>query len=354
MLVERLFETETRPTGVEILVAGNRGFCEGVKYATSILWMVHQENRKKNPEATTYCIHPIVHNTVVTEAFIREGIAFVVSARDVPYRATVVFSAHGHPQDEYDIAKERELDYVDATCPLVIKVHKEARLYKRRGYHIIYLGQKGHREAIGVMSEVQDNSTLFIPGQDVYSLALDPSTKYAVLSQTTLDYAEVLRTKEHLRKRADSEKLAMEMADDICFATKNRQGAVYDFIKRGATIVLAVGSYESSNTKKLVKVAQEMGVPAHLIEKAEQITPDVLRGHLKVGITSGASAPETQLREILLKIRLLSGAAITEIEPLVDETDKDFQLPGDLQKIYDQYAATQPNWENNLYTTTLR
>ena len=307
--------------GLTILIAAPRGFCAGVDRAIEIV-----ERALEKYGAPVYVRHEIVHNRYVVEGLKAKGAIFVEELDEVPDDAPVVFSAHGVPKAVPAEAERRKLLYVDATCPLVSKVHRQAERLLEKDRHILFIGHRGHPEVIGTMGQVEPGQmTLVETVEDVAKLPFDREDNLAFLTQTTLsvdDTAEIIRA---LHERFPA--IAAPKAEDICYATSNRQAAVKE-LAPGSDLVLVIGAPTSSNSLRLVEVAERCGTPARLIQRAAEIQPEWLDGVGTVGLTAGASAPETLVREVVAK--LSEWREIEERPILVTEEKMTFKLPREL------------------------
>jgi 4-hydroxy-3-methylbut-2-enyl diphosphate reductase len=242
-----------------------------------------------------YVRRQIVHNVHVVRDLERRGAVFVESEEDVPEGATVVFSAHGVAPEVHERARARRLSTIDATCPLVTKVHSEARHYADRGYTVLVVGHAGHEEIEGTMGEAPEATILVETCADAESLELDPDRPLAYLTQTTLSVDDTAEIVDILRRRFP--RIVAPRKEDICYATTNRQAAVKELAGE-VELLLVVGSRNSSNSNRLVEVAQAAGLPAHLIDDESEIDEAWFEGVEAVGVTSGASAPESLVRRV--------------------------------------------------------
>lgn len=273
-----------------IVLASPRGFCAGVSYAIEVLDLAI-----KAYGTPLYMRHAIVHNEHVVRSFERRGVIFVEEISEIPPGATVVFSAHGVSPAVRQEAAERRLRVIDATCPLVSKVHREVQRFAAQGYHILYIGHAEHVEALGTMGHAPGRITLVQTVEDAERVQV-PEGKLAVATQTTLSLYEVERIMAVLRRRFPH--LETPPKEDICYATTNRQNAVRELAKI-CDLILVVGSRSSSNSNRLREVAQEAGVPAHLLLEPEEVLPEWRTEYHSVGITSGASTPESSVEAII-------------------------------------------------------
>ncbi|RIV83212.1 4-hydroxy-3-methylbut-2-enyl diphosphate reductase [Aurantiacibacter xanthus] len=303
------------------LIAAPRGFCAGVDRAIEIV-----ERALQRYGAPVYVRHEIVHNKYVVENLRAKGAVFVEELDEVPADGHVVFSAHGVPKSVPAEAERRELTYLDATCPLVSKVHRQAERQIEKGRHIIFIGHEGHPEVIGTMGQVEPGEmTLVETVADVAALPFAKDVPLAYLSQTTLsvdDTAEIIAALE-----ARYPEIAGPKAEDICYATSNRQAAVKR-IAPASDLVLVIGAPNSSNSLRLVEVAERCGTEAKLIQRADEILPEWLDGVGTVGVTAGASAPERLVREVIE--RLGEWRAVEERTLVSAEEKMVFKLPREL------------------------
>lgn len=283
------------PSGQRVLLAEPRGYCAGVDRAVETV-----ERSLEKHGAPVYVRHEIVHNRHVVDTLANAGAVFVDETDEVPEGAIVVFSAHGVAPSVHETAAERELQVIDATCPLVTKVHNEAKRYARDGYDILLIGHEGHEEVIGTAGEAPDHVQLVDGPDAVDGVTVRDEDKVVWLSQTTLSVDETMETVERLRQRFP--KLQDPPSDDICYATQNRQTAVKAMAPE-CQLVIVVGSRNSSNSVRLVEVARGAGAAAaHLVDYAGDIDPGWLDGVTTVGVTSGASVPEVLVRGVLERL----------------------------------------------------
>jgi len=273
-----------------IILAAPRGFCAGVSYAIEVLDLAIQAYG-----VPIYMRHAIVHNEHVVRSFEQRGVIFVEEISQIPPGSTVVFSAHGVSPAVRREAAERQLRVIDATCPLVSKVHREVMRFAAQGYHILYIGHAGHVEALGTMGHAPERMTLVQTVEDAERVQV-PEGKLAVTTQTTLSVDEVERIMAVLRRRFPH--LETPPKEDICYATTNRQRAVKELAKL-CDLILVVGSRTSSNSNRLREVAMEAGVPAYLLLEPEEVLPEWRTDYRCVGVTSGASTPESSVEAII-------------------------------------------------------
>jgi (E)-4-hydroxy-3-methyl-but-2-enyl pyrophosphate reductase (IPP and DMAPP forming) len=290
---------------LNLLIAAPRGFCAGVDRAIEIV-----EKALERYGSPVYVRHEIVHNKYVVEGLKAKGAIFVEELDEVPDDAPVVFSAHGVPKAVPAEAKRRKLLYVDATCPLVSKVHRQAERQIEKGRHIIFIGHEGHPEVIGTMGQVEPGQmTLVETIEDVDKLPFDSDEELAYLTQTTLSVDDTREVIEALEWRYPN--ISGPKAEDICYATSNRQAAVKE-LAHDCDLVLVIGAPNSSNSLRLVEVSERLGTPAKLIQRANEIDFAWLEGVETLGLTAGASAPEILVREVV--------AALAGYRPIREQT----------------------------------
>lgn len=306
---------------MKIILASPRGFCAGVNMAIESLDLA-----LKSFGPPVYVYHEIVHNRYVVETFRDKGAIFVNGLDEVPHGAHLLFSAHGVSPEIRRLARERRLYAIDATCPLVTKVHLEAVRFAKEGYTILLVGHGGHDEVVGTMGEAPQAMLLVETPADVDRLPLAPNAKLAYLTQTTLSVDDANRIIERLKQRFPQ--IIGPPKEDICYATQNRQEAVRT-LTDGADIVLVLGSQNSSNSQRLRELASERGIPAHLIDGAVDVKSEWFSGDETVLITAGASAPESVVQECIEFLRSRYGAAV-ESRSLRSE-DVYFPLPRELR-----------------------
>jgi 4-hydroxy-3-methylbut-2-en-1-yl diphosphate reductase len=310
-------------TGKRVVVAAPRGYCAGVDRA--VLTVEKAIDQYGSP---VYVRKQIVHNRHVVEGLEERGVIFVDELDEVPAGATVVFSAHGVSPAVHAEAKSRELKVIDATCPLVTKVHHEAKRFAREGMEILLIGHPSHEEVEGTSGEAPEHIRVVESPEQVADLEVGDPSRVAWLSQTTLSVDETLETVDRLRAKFP---LLMDPpSDDICYATQNRQLAVKQ-IARNSDLVIVVGSANSSNSVRLVEVAREAGAKAaHRVDNADEIDPAWLDGVATVGVTSGASVPEDLVEGVLEALQRRGFPPATE-ERLTEESLA-FALPPELRR----------------------
>ncbi len=307
---------------MQIILANPRGFCAGVNMAIESL-----ERSLDLFGAPLFVYHEIVHNKYVVERFKRRGVVFVETIAEVPEGAPLLYSAHGVSPQIRDEARGRKLRAIDATCPLVTKVHLEAVKYADEGYTIILIGHEGHDEVIGTMGEAPERMILVETAEDVEALRINPP-KIAYLTQTTLSVDDADVVIAALRRKFPQ--IANPPKDDICYATQNRQEAVRELARR-ADLVLVLGSQNSSNSKRLAEIAGSLGPHAHLIDGVSEIRAEWFDGVETVLITAGASAPEDVVQECIDYLQRQHRATI--VEEWVREESVHFPLPRSLREL---------------------
>ncbi|QFG24846.1 4-hydroxy-3-methylbut-2-enyl diphosphate reductase [Actinomadura sp. WMMB 499] len=306
-----------------VLLAKPRGYCAGVDRAVETVEVALEQYG-----APIYVRKQIVHNVHVVKTLEERGAIFVDETEEVPEGAIVVFSAHGVAPVVHDEARKLDLRTIDATCPLVTKVHKEAVRFAAQDYDILLIGHEGHEEVIGTSGEAPDHIHLVDGPEDVANVQVRDPEKVAWLSQTTLSVDETVATVEKLRERFP--KLTDPPSDDICYATQNRQTAVKEMAAQ-SQLVIVVGSTNSSNSVRLVEVAKEHGADdGHLVDYAEQIDPAWLEGVSTVGVTSGASVPDELVQGVLAWLAERGFGPAEEIESVRESMR--FSLPKELRR----------------------
>jgi 4-hydroxy-3-methylbut-2-enyl diphosphate reductase len=303
---------------LEILLAAPRGFCAGVDRAIQIVELALERHG-----APVYVRHEIVHNKFVVDSLRDKGAVFVKELDEVPQGGHVVFSAHGVPKSVPEDARNRQLDYLDATCPLVSKVHRQAERQVEAGRHILFIGHEGHPEVIGTFGQVPSGAmTLIETVEDAESAAVVDSDNLAFLTQTTLSVDDTAEIVAILQRRFPS--IVGPKGEDICYATSNRQASVKAIAGR-CDLVLVIGAPNSSNSLRLVEVAERAGTPSRLVQRAEDIDFAWLKGVKTLGITAGASAPEVLVRQFIR--RLSEAYDVSEEQVTTAEESITFKLP---------------------------
>ena len=280
--------------------------------------------RMFGPKISVY--HEIVHNKYVVERFTQQGVTFVDSISEVPEGSILLFSAHGVSPEIREQSRIRKLQTIDATCPLVTKVHFEAIKYAREGYHIILIGHEGHDEVIGTMGEAPSSITLVEDPKDVEALSFSTDAKIAYLTQTTLSVEEAGRVIDALKAKIPH--IESPPKEDICYATTNRQDAVKQLAQR-SDIVIVLGSQNSSNSRRLQEIGSLFGKPSHLIDGAQELHREWFADKSTVLITAGASAPEVVVQDCIEWLNKEFGATIEEVT--IREEHVSFPLPRELR-----------------------
>jgi 4-hydroxy-3-methylbut-2-enyl diphosphate reductase len=309
---------------MQILLANPRGFCAGVERAIAIV-----ERALEKFGAPIYVRHEVVHNRYVVDGLKAKGAIFVEGLAEVPDVATVIFSAHGVPQSVRREAEARGLRVYDATCPLVTKVHLEVAHLHKQGYEVIMIGHKGHPEVEGTMGQATGTMYLVESIEDVARLAIgaDNLPPLAYVTQTTLSVDDARAIVHGLTLRFP--KIVGPRKDDICYATQNRQDAVKALAGK-VDRVIVVGSKNSSNSNRLREVAAIIGVPAYLVDGADQIDPAWLAAESRVGVTAGASAPEVLVNAVVERLKALGAAKLETLEGVPENVN--FPIPRELME----------------------
>ena len=313
----------TGTTARRVLLAAPRGYCAGVDRA-----VIAVERALEQYGPPIYVRKEIVHNKYVVETLRKKGAVFVDETEDVPEGSIVIFSAHGVAPVVHEEAARRKLATIDATCPLVTKVHKEAVRFAREGYDILLIGHEGHEEVIGTSGEAPDHITLVDGPKDVENVQVSNPDKVVWLSQTTLSVDETMATVEALKRRFP--KLVSPPSDDICYATQNRQTAIKQ-VAAESDLVLVVGSKNSSNSARLVEVALGAGAgAAYLVDEAAEIDESWLDGVTTVGVSSGASVPEVLVEGVLAWLAERGFTDVEVVQPVRERMT--FSLPKELRR----------------------
>lgn len=307
---------------MRIILAAPRGFCAGVNMAIECLDMALSAFG-----APIYVYHEIVHNRFVVESFTNRGVVFVDDLDGVPEHSHLLFSAHGVSPEIRQVARDRKLVAIDATCPLVTKVHLEAIRFAKLGYHIVLIGHEGHDEVVGTMGEVPQSIVLVESEEEVDQLDFPEEARVAYLTQTTLSVDDASRIIRRLEKRFPQ--ITSPAKEDICYATQNRQEAVR-LLAKEANLVLVLGSQNSSNSQRLKEISLELNIPAQLIDGVEDIDPGWFDGIETVLITAGASAPESVVEDCVAYLQENYQAEV-EVRTIREE-EVHFQLPVELRK----------------------
>ena len=289
---------------MDVLLANPRGFCAGVERAIAIV-----EQALTQFGAPIYVRHEVVHNKFVVDDIKAKGAIFVEELDEVPSGATVVFSAHGVPKGVRAEADARGLRVFDATCPLVTKVHVEVAKMHEHGREIVMIGHAGHPEVEGTMGQVEGNMYLVDSVEEVMDLRVRDPRNVAYVTQTTLSVDDAAQIVAALKSRFPD--IVGPKRDDICYATQNRQDAVKALLP-SVDAVIVVGSPNSSNSNRLREVASHRGIPAWMVDRADELRPEWIAGRKRVGVTAGASAPEILVRQVIERLRELGAAHVTE------------------------------------------
>lgn len=306
---------------MKIILANPRGFCAGVNMAISAL-----ETALEHYGSPLYVYHEIVHNRPIVEKFQKLGVVFVNDISEVPNGGTVLYSAHGVSPVIRQHSEQRNLRAIDATCPLVTKVHKEAIKFAKEGYTIVLIGHEGHDEVIGTMGEAPQSMVLVEDAADVEKLTLPTDAKLAFLTQTTLSVDEARSVIDALKQKYPQ--VVGPGKDDICYATQNRQDAVKQLVGE-VDKVLVLGSQNSSNSQRLAELARTKGKPAYLIDRVSELKDDWFTASDTVLVTAGASAPEEHVQDCIEHLRVQFGATVET--RVVREEDVSFPLPRELR-----------------------
>jgi 4-hydroxy-3-methylbut-2-enyl diphosphate reductase len=308
---------------MNLYIANPHGFCAGVDRAIQIVEMALEKYG-----APVYVRHEIVHNKYVVESLQKRGAIFVDELFEVPDDKPVVFSAHGVPKSVPEEAENRNMLYIDATCPLVSKVHREAEKYDKQGSEIVMIGHKGHPEVIGTMGQLSNGAIHLVESpEDVEKLELKNTDNVAYITQTTLSLDDTSEVINALKNKFPSIKDPRK--EDICYATTNRQNAVKELAKK-VDLVLIIGAPNSSNSRRLVEVAQKNGCRSVLIQRASEIDWDIFEDVKNVGISAGASAPKILVEEVMQAVKARFKTNVENI--LTIEENVTFKVPAILSK----------------------
>jgi 4-hydroxy-3-methylbut-2-enyl diphosphate reductase len=297
---------------MDVLLANPRGFCAGVDRAIAIV-----EHALAQFGAPIYVRHEVVHNRFVVEDLKRKGAVFVEELHEIPSGATVVFSAHGVSKAVRAEADARGLRVFDATCPLVTKVHVEIAKMHEQGREIVMIGHAGHPEVEGTMGQCDGGVHLVESVDDVARLTVRDPARLAYVTQTTLSVDDAAAVVAALRSRFPG--IVGPKKDDICYATQNRQDAVR-LLAPNVDVLVVVGSPNSSNSNRLREVATHRGLPAYMVDGADELRPEWFAGKRRIGVTAGASAPEVLVRAVIKRLESLGAATVTEIAGVVEKT----------------------------------
>lgn len=319
-----------------VILAQPRGFCAGVERAIDIV-----ERALAKYGAPVYVRHEIVHNKRVVDTLKSRGAVFVEEIDEIPAGAVTIFSAHGVSRKVEDGAGLRDLDVIDATCPLVTKVHKEGRRYAARGYDIVLIGHIGHPEVEGTLGQIPGTVHVISEPHEVAGLDVANPDQVAFVTQTTLSVNDTRDVIAALRERFPN--IIGPDTRDICYATQNRQTAVIELSKK-VDLLLVVGAHNSSNSNRLREIGENFGLPAYLIEDATMFDPAWLEGVSTVGVTAGASAPETLVQETIERLRAERRVTVTTLDGV--EENVHFKLPPELADV-PRPANAMEVWPNN-------
>ncbi|MDA0285063.1 MAG: 4-hydroxy-3-methylbut-2-enyl diphosphate reductase [Planctomycetota bacterium] len=306
---------------MKILLANPRGFCAGVNMAIECL-----DEAIRRFGTSIYVYHEIVHNKYVVDRFTQQGVTFVDEVLEVPEGSILLYSAHGVSPEVRQQSRDRKLHTIDATCPLVTKVHLEAIRYAKDGYNIVLIGHEGHDEVIGTMGEAPESITLVATPEDVDRLSFSDDARIAYLTQTTLSVSEAEAIIGRLRERFPH--IHCPPKDDICYATTNRQEAIATLATR-ADVVIVLGSQNSSNSRRLMELGETHGARSFLIDGIQELPEDALSGTETVLISAGASAPEVVVQECVDALVSRFGADVESV--VVREEHVSFPLPKELR-----------------------
>jgi 4-hydroxy-3-methylbut-2-enyl diphosphate reductase len=302
---------------MKVLLCRPRGFCAGVERAIETV-----ERALTKFGRPVYVRHEIVHNKVVVQDLVQKGAVFVDHLEDVPTGSHVIFSAHGVAPEVFAQAQKFRLHSIDATCPLVTKVHVEAKRFDRQGMTILLIGHEDHVEVEGVVGEAPERTLVVATPEEAETVQVPDPDKVAVLTQTTLSVDEAMRVMTVLKRRFP--KLHTPRKEDICYATTNRQMAVKQ-LRGKVDLWLVIGDKMSSNSNRLREIGADSGVPAYLVLQADEIDPQWLHGKSSIGITSGASTPESSVAAVVDRLRALGATSVEEVEGTRETIE--FSLP---------------------------
>jgi len=307
---------------MRVILAQPRGFCAGVVRAIAIV-----ERALAKYGAPVYVRHEIVHNRHVVDALKAQGAIFVESLAEIPAGAVAIFSAHGVPSEIERDAERRGLAAIDATCPLVKRVHVEGRRYAAQGYEVVLIGHEGHPEVVGTLGQIEGRVHLVATVEDLARLEVGDPARLAYVTQTTLSVDETRAVAEALQRRFP----AIEGPDtkDICYATQNRQTAVRK-LAEVSDMLIVVGSRNSSNSNRLAEIGTEMGIRSYLVDGGDDVDPAWLDGVETIGITAGASAPDSLVDSVVASLRRLRTVSLTQLEGVSENVE--FSLPPILRR----------------------
>ena len=308
------------PLDMQVTLAQPRGFCAGVDRAIEIV-----ERALELYGAPVYVLHEIVHNRYVVDDLASRGVVFVKTLDEIPEESVTVYSAHGVSEQVVSKGFERRLRVIDATCPLVTKVHLQAKKYHSEGREVILVGHPGHPEVEGTRGQIDGHVHVLSTVEEVERLQVTDAEHLSYVTQTTLSVDDTREVIEALERRFPT--IAGPNLRDICYATQNRQNAVKD-LTAGIDLLLVVGSQNSSNSNRLRELGERSGVPSHLVDSADQIDPDWFDPSMRIGVTAGASAPESLVQQVLARLRELGVESVTEMDG--ERETVTFRLPEEL------------------------
>ncbi len=313
--------TLDRDTSMDVRLANPRGFCAGVDRAIEIV-----ERALELHGAPVFVLHEIVHNRHVVDDLSSRGVRFVDTLEEVPAGAVTIFSAHGVSDEVVATAQSRGLRIIDATCPLVTKVHVQAQQYQRKGRHVILIGHPGHPEVEGTRGRIEGPVTVLSTVDEVEKLAVADPERLAYVTQTTLSIDDTREVIDALVRRFPH--IQGPELKDICYATQNRQNAVKRLTEEGIDVLIVIGSKNSSNSNRLAELGTRSGVRSYLIDDASEIRPEWLVTSPSIGVTAGASAPEGLVQQVIERLKELGVQRVTEMEGEQETTV--FKLPAEL------------------------
>jgi len=307
---------------MDVRLANPRGFCAGVDRAIEVV-----EKALEVHGAPVYVLHEIVHNRHVVQDLSSRGVVFVDDLAAVPSGSVTIFSAHGVSGDVVRAAESRRLHVIDATCPLVTKVHLQAQAYRARGRHVILIGHPGHPEVEGTRGRIDGPVTVLSTVEEVEALEVADPDGLAYVTQTTLSIDDTREVIDALVRRFP--RIQGPDLKDICYATQNRQNAVRRLAEAGIDVLIVIGSKNSSNSNRLAELGDRKGVPSHLVDNASEIRPEWFEPSSRIGVTAGASAPESLVKQVIERLKRLGAARIEEMPGEFEMVE--FKLPPDLE-----------------------
>ncbi|HEV8111884.1 MAG TPA: 4-hydroxy-3-methylbut-2-enyl diphosphate reductase [Planctomycetota bacterium] len=307
---------------MDVRLANPRGFCAGVDRAIEVV-----EKALEVHGAPVYVLHEIVHNRYVVQDLSSRGVVFVDDLAQVPQGSVTIFSAHGVSDDVVRIAETRGLRVIDATCPLVTKVHVQAQTYRSKGHHVILIGHPGHPEVEGTRGRIDGPVTVLSTVEEVEALEVADPERLAYVTQTTLSIDDTREVIDALVRRFP--RIQGPDLRDICYATQNRQNAVRRLAEDGIDVLIVIGSKNSSNSNRLAELGARKGVASHLVDDASEIRAEWFTPASRVGVTAGASAPESLVREVIARLRELGAGSVNEMAGEVETVE--FKLPEALE-----------------------